>query len=50
MNWKRNILIFLAASMLMGIVSSCAGDPRKNCNHPKHGAYMMEQHKKKTGF
>lgn len=31
------------------ILSSCRvfrGDPRKNCNHPKHGEYMMEQRQK----
>lgn len=50
MNWKRNILLLLAAAMVGGIISACAGDPRKNCNHPQHGQYMMEQHKKKTGF
>jgi hypothetical protein len=50
MNWKRNIWLFLTVTMLYCIVASCAGDPRKNCNHPQHGAYMMEQRKKKTGF
>ena len=38
-------LMFVAS---LGL-SSCRvlmGDPRKNCNHPKHGEYMMEQRAK----
>ena len=43
------ILMFIAGTVL----SSCRvfrGDPRKNCNHPEHGKYMLEKRKKKTGF
>lgn len=50
MNVKKHLILLLAATMVAGLVVSCAGDPRKNCNHPKHGQYMMEQRKKKTGF
>ncbi|MEL7341111.1 MAG: hypothetical protein AAGM67_11535 [Bacteroidota bacterium] len=49
---------FLASLMILAFVgglsfSSCKalrGDPRKNCNHPKHGEYMKEQQMKRTGF
>ncbi|MFM2375233.1 MAG: hypothetical protein RLZZ165_330 [Bacteroidota bacterium] len=44
------MLVLLAGAMLMGTVASCAGDPRKNCNHPQHGAYMREQQMKKMRF
>lgn len=43
------IMAFLGGMML----SSCRilrGDPRKNCNHPEHGKYMLEKRAKKTGF
>ncbi|MFN8397985.1 MAG: hypothetical protein U0176_25435 [Bacteroidia bacterium] len=50
MNWKKPVLILLTGAMVLGIVSSCAGDPRKNCNHPQHGSYMREMQKKRTGF
>jgi hypothetical protein len=49
-DWKSSMLVLLAGAMLMGTVASCAGDPRKNCNHPQHGAYMREQQKKKMRF
>ncbi len=34
-----SIMVFSGCSMLRG-------DPRKNCNHPDHGAYMREQQMK----
>ncbi|MEL6675177.1 MAG: hypothetical protein AAFR61_23410 [Bacteroidota bacterium] len=50
----RTISILLVAVFLAGtVLSSCRilrGDPRKNCNHPKHGEYMKEQQMKRTGF
>jgi len=47
---KKAILLFLSAAFLMALVSSCASDPRKNCNHPQHGQYMKEKMAKKRGF
>ncbi|MEM0999730.1 MAG: hypothetical protein AAGN35_21910 [Bacteroidota bacterium] len=50
MNWKKGLLVFAVSAFVFGLVSSCAGDPRKNCNHPQHGQYMSEKMKKKRGF
>lgn len=44
------LLLAFAGSLTLSACASLRGDPRKNCNHPKHGQYMMEQHKKRTGF
>ncbi|MEZ4825720.1 MAG: hypothetical protein R3C61_05405 [Bacteroidia bacterium] len=50
----RPIAFLLIFSLLGGMtLSSCRilrGDPRKNCNHPQHGQYMLEKRKKSTGF
>lgn len=43
-------LLALGGSMLLSSCAILRGDPRKNCNHPQHGQYMLEQHKKRTGF
>jgi hypothetical protein len=32
------------------LFASCAGDPRKNCNHPQHGQYMSQKLAKKHGL
>lgn len=48
---RKNVLkLFLMLFLASIVLSSCAllrGDPRKNCNHPDHGEYMME---KRQGF
>lgn len=45
------ILCIPAALLILGAaLSSCAGDPRKNCNHPQHGQYMKEKMSKSRGF
>lgn len=50
----RNVSLLLILAFLSGMtLSSCRilrGDPRKNCNHPQHGQYMLEKRKKSTGF
>jgi len=43
-------LLALGGSMMLSACAILRGDPRKNCNHPQHGQYMLEQHKKRTGF
>ena len=45
---KILLLALTAAWLLQGCF--LRGDPRKNCNHPKHGEYMKEQQMKKMGF
>jgi hypothetical protein len=51
MKIKKDIIaILVVAAFAIGLISSCAGDPRKNCNHPQHGQYMKEQRMKKHGF
>jgi hypothetical protein len=50
MNKLRLLLIPAALVVLLSTLASCASDPRKNCNHPQHGAYMKEQRIKKHGF
>lgn len=47
---KKAILILLMLSFSAAILSSCAADPRKNCNHPQHGQYMNEKIMKKRGI
>lgn len=51
---RRSISLLLVFALLAGLgLSSCRvlrGDPRKNCNHPKHGDYMRELQMKRTGF
>jgi hypothetical protein len=47
---KKAILLFTVSAFLFGLLSSCAGDPRKNCNHPDHGRYMSEKMSKKRGI
>ncbi|MDX2246375.1 MAG: hypothetical protein SF052_06355 [Bacteroidia bacterium] len=51
---SRNVALLLILAILGGMtLSSCRilrGDPRKNCNHPQHGQYMLEKRKKTTGF
>jgi len=47
---RKAILFFIALFLGSVLLSSCAmlkGDPRKNCNHPKHGQYMKEQQLKR---
>lgn len=52
------IVVQLALLLIMGFtMPSCAkvktlvfGDPRKNCNHPKHGDWVREQRMKKHGY
>ncbi|MEO0897115.1 MAG: hypothetical protein AAFY71_11995 [Bacteroidota bacterium] len=43
---KKSFILLLIVVFVGGIfLSSCRmlkGDPRKNCNHPKHGQYMRE--------
>ncbi len=46
------LLLFIAVS-----TPSCAkvkrivmGDPRKNCNHPKHGDWVREKRIQKNGY
>lgn len=52
--YQRSFSLLLVVAFLAGLsLSSCKvfmGDPRKNCNHPQHGQYMMEQQKKRMGF
>jgi hypothetical protein len=43
---KRTVKILALLLMASLALSSCKllrGDPRKNCNHPKHGEYMMQK-------
>lgn len=50
-SYSRFLLLGLLL-LALGL-SSCKilrGDPRKNCNHPKHGQYMKEKQMKRTGF
>ena len=52
------IVVQLALLLIMGLtMPSCAkvkklvlGDPRKNCNHPKHGDWVREKRMKKHGY
>lgn len=48
---KRWTLLLTSVVLLMALsLSSCKilrGDPRKNCNHPDHGDYMLEQQQKR---
>lgn len=52
---KNKTIKFLAILVIACFsLSSCKalkGDPRKNCNHPKHGEYMIQKqmgkHRKK---
>ena len=47
---KRTISLLALCLMASFTLSSCKmlkGDPRKNCNHPKHGIYMQEKQMKK---
>lgn len=39
-------LLLLAGGTILSSCKILKGDPRKNCNHPKHGEYMMEQRAK----
>jgi len=57
MNKRKSILLGLCVIFMLGLFApACAmlkGDPRKNCNHPKHGEYMKERQQKqfnKKGF
>lgn len=55
MNRYRQFLSFLMIFAFVGglTLSSCKalrGDPRKNCNHPKHGEFMKEKQMKRSGF
>jgi len=46
---KRIIHLFLLLFVAAMTLSACAmlrGDPRKNCNHPDHGEYMMQKRQK----
>ncbi|MCB0835327.1 MAG: hypothetical protein KDD63_22345 [Bacteroidetes bacterium] len=50
---KRVAILLIMAFLAGTILSSCRvfmGDPRKNCNHPEHGKYVLEKRKQKTGF
>ncbi len=40
------ILLLFAGGAFLSSCKILKGDPRKNCNHPKHGEYMMEQRAK----
>ncbi len=51
---KRTIkllAILVIASFSLSACKALRGDPRKNCNHPKHGEYMLQKqmgkHRKK---
>ena len=46
----RILCVPAALLVLLASLGSCAGDPRKNCNHPQHGAWAKEQSMKKHGF
>lgn len=50
MKLQRVFLLGLVGVFFVGLITSCAGDPRKNCNHPQHGQYMKEKMAKKRGF
>lgn len=47
---RQSIFLLLVAGSLFSSCRILKGDPRKNCNHPEHGKYMMEQNQKRTGF
>jgi ABC-type oligopeptide transport system substrate-binding subunit len=48
--WFAWIALFaLAGSLTLTSCKALRGDPRKNCNHPKHGDYMREQQQKNFG-
>lgn len=47
---KQALFLALAGFFFFGLLVSCGGDPRKNCNHPDHGKYMQEKRMKKSGF
>jgi hypothetical protein len=49
-SFRQALLLMLLVGSLLSSCRILKGDPRKNCNHPEHGKYMMEQHQKKTGF
>jgi len=53
----KSFALIAVISLLMGIgLSSCGlgkklrGDPRKNCNHPKHGEYMQQKQMERMGL
>jgi|GEM_PF-1340159 len=49
--WFIRISLFLIlASFILPACKLLRGDPRKNCNHPKHGEYMREKWLKEVGF
>lgn len=52
--YKKFTYIILTLLTVFALsLSSCRmlmGDPRKNCNHPEHGAYMKEKFMKKNGL
>lgn len=45
------LVILIIASFSLSACKALRGDPRKNCNHPKHGEYMLQKqmgkHRKK---
>ncbi len=41
------LAFFLVATLALSSCKMLKGDPRKNCNHPKHGDYMLEKQMKK---
>ncbi|MDP5170759.1 MAG: hypothetical protein NWR72_10975 [Bacteroidia bacterium] len=41
-----SLIVLLLSGMMLSSCRALMGDPRKNCNHPKHGEYMMEQRAK----
>ncbi|MEM6261784.1 MAG: hypothetical protein AAGI38_04705 [Bacteroidota bacterium] len=43
------VLLLFTLSMVLSSCKMLKGDPRKNCNHPDHGKYMMEKRRKKMG-
>lgn len=47
---KRAASILLLVAFACILMQGCAGDPRKNCNHPQHGQYMSEKLNKKRGI
>jgi len=40
------LAILVLASFSLSACKALRGDPRKNCNHPKHGEYMLQKQMK----
>lgn len=41
--------LLISGGLLVSFTLNCAGDPRKNCNHPKHVEWVKEKTLKKYG-